>query len=438
MSRAAAAILIPCLCLAAVPALGQADRQVIYWPLVTNSTEYRRVSYPLEAGTMVVLADTEIVIEARLAPVSYWPISREYLADFSGEPETLQGSIEIVEDSGTLSTLKPEPYVLWYPGGTAEGASELVHGETAKAFYEGYVQKARSAAERLKEYQRVVAEQQRLVEAWIQMAAERGGQGMPPPPPELDLEAPETYPAFATEPREAFIVSLPAGSYDVRFRGKDGKIVPGSERTMVSFAPLDQGIGYVLRPENRWTQPVVSFAPEEIIYTTGETDLFFQPVPVVEYPAQLFTRLFRPQSVEAADPSLTLWVPGKEMVGGDQDAALAARQGDSRGQVLPRTAYRVNQLAGSARGYTIEEFAPNSGASVPPDFTAMRLQPSRAVTQVSLVRGTEGNQVEASERRIKLVRPPAEPLLFLPALLPLALGLALRAVSGRRKQVVTG
>jgi hypothetical protein len=142
--------------------------------------------------------------------------------------------------------------------------------------------------------------------------------------------------------------------------------------------------------------------------------------------------------VEAADPSLTLWVPGKEEDGGDPGAALAVGQTDGRGEMLPRKPYRVKQITGSARGYSIDEFVPDSGASVQPDFTAMRLKPSRAVTQVSLVRGTEGNQVEASERRIKLVRPPAEPLLFLPALLPLALGLALRAGSGRRKQVVTG
>jgi hypothetical protein len=433
MSRAGVLTLVAWLCLTAAPALGQDGRQVVYWPLVTDGTEYRRVSYPLEAGPMVALAATEIVIEARMAPVSYWPISREYIADFSGAPEILQGSIEIVDDSGTIATLKPEPYVLWYPGGTAGGASEVVHGETASAFYEDYVRKARAAAERLKEYQRIVAEHQRVVEAWIQMAAERGGQGMPPPPPELNLEAPESYPAFATEPREAFIVSLPAGSYDVRFRGEDGEIVPSSARTLVSFGPLDQGIGYVLRPESRWTQPVVSFAPDEIIYTTGETDLFFQPVPVVEYTAQLYTRLFRPQSVEAADPSLTLWVPAKEGQGGERGAALAVGQDDGRGGILPRKAFRVNQIAGSARGFTIDEFVPDPGVSVQPDFTAMRLTPNETVTQVSLVRGAEGNQVEASKRRIEIVHPPAEPLLFLPALLPLALGLALRAGSGRRK-----
>lgn len=73
-------------------------------------------------------------------------------------------------------------------------------------------------------------------------------------------------------------------------------------------------IGYVIRPEDRWTRPITRFAPNETIYTytTGKTDLFFQAVPVVEYEASFFTRLFRPQSVEAVDPSLTVWVPRRQ------------------------------------------------------------------------------------------------------------------------------
>ena len=83
-----------------LPHSAQAEEQLVYWPLVTDGTEYRRVPYPVEAGSLVVLADTEIVIEARLAPVSYWPITREYLADLSGEPELLRGSVEIVDGVG--------------------------------------------------------------------------------------------------------------------------------------------------------------------------------------------------------------------------------------------------------------------------------------------------------------------------------------------------
>jgi hypothetical protein len=147
------------------------------------------------------------------------------------------------------------------------------------------------------------------------MAAERRGQNMPSPPPELDIEKPEPFHAFATEPRQAAVVSLPEGTYTVRVRGADGAIVPGSERELISFAPLDWAVGYVLRPENRWTRPVISFAPDEAIYTTGRTDLFFQPVRVVEYDARRYARLFRPQSVEVADPSLTVWTPRRGVHG---------------------------------------------------------------------------------------------------------------------------
>jgi hypothetical protein len=47
-----------------------ADDQLVYWPFLTDGTEYRRIPYPYEAGTLLVLADTEVVIDARQVPVS--------------------------------------------------------------------------------------------------------------------------------------------------------------------------------------------------------------------------------------------------------------------------------------------------------------------------------------------------------------------------------
>jgi hypothetical protein len=267
-------------------ALGAAaSEQLVYWPLITDGKEYRRVSYPQETGSLLVLADREVVIEARRAPVSYWPITREYLADLSKHPPPISGSVEIVDGSGAVTVAEPESFVVWHPLGVGAGPAELVHGERAVRFYEGYLQAARAAAEEEREYQRILGAHQAAVEAWIRMAAERRGQNMPAPPPELEIEKPEPFHAFATEPRQAAVVSLLEGTYTVRVRGPDGKIVPGSERELISFAPLGRAVGYVLRPEDRWTRPTMSFAPDEAIYTTGRTDLFFQTVPVVEYDA---------------------------------------------------------------------------------------------------------------------------------------------------------
>ncbi|MDH3669471.1 MAG: hypothetical protein OEN23_21350, partial [Paracoccaceae bacterium] len=196
--------------LAPVPA--RAKEQLVYWPLVTNGTEYRRISYPNQAGSLVVLADKEVVIEARYAPVSYWPITREYLADFSQKLRLANGNIEIVDESGKITVVAPEPYVLWYPAGVGAGPSVLARGTEALELYEDYVKDARSAAEAAQEYQRIVAERHAAAAAWMRMAAERP-KFLPPPPPELTLEEPERFQAFATEPREAAVISLPEGAY---------------------------------------------------------------------------------------------------------------------------------------------------------------------------------------------------------------------------------
>jgi hypothetical protein len=414
--------------LSATPAATRADDQLVYWPLVTDGTEYRRISYPREAGPILVLADTEVVIEAKSATVSYWPITREYLADFSKNPASAEGQVEIVDASGKVTIVEPTLYLLWHPDGVGLGPTELVHGEPTAAFYDDYVKTAREAAAAAKEYQRVVAEHQAILEAWLRIAAERP-PNLPKPPPALSIEEPEPYRAYASEPTAASVVVLPEGEYTIRIRDGGGTIVPGSERELVSFAPLARAIGYVLRPENRWTQPIVTFAPDETIYTTGETDLFFQSVPIVEYEAERFTRLFRPQSVEVVDSSLTIWTPESEDDRVAAGTALALSGGGAAGEVAPLTPYRVAQLPGVARGYAIEEFRPAAGVPLQPDFYAMRVGGDTAATEVGLLEGSD--PVPASERQIRIVTMPPEAILFLPAFLPLAVGIAVRF--GRRR-----
>jgi hypothetical protein len=408
------------------------EEQIVYWPLVTDGTEYRRVAYPEQAGTIVVLAGSEIIIEAKRARVGYWPITREYLADVSRGSPAVEGTLEIVDAAGAVTAVQPERYVMWHPQGVGAGPAELVRGDKAVELHESYVQKARAAVEREKEFQRVVAQHRAAMEAWLRMAGERR-ENLPPPPPELDLEPPERYHAYASEPTEAPVLSLPEGSYTVRLRGADGKIVPGSERELVSFGPSGEGIGYVLRPGDRWTQPVVSFAPDEAVYTTGRTDLFFQPVPVAEYPAQRFTRLFRPQSVEAGDPALSVWVPRTGAGTQATAAALAVSNGDEVVATVPRTSYRVAQAPGVARGYTIEEFKPQAGSSLAADFEAMRVGWDSGARTVSLVEQGAQGPVARSDREIRLVRVPSEALLFMPAFVPLLVGAAVRLAARRRR-----
>jgi hypothetical protein len=424
-------VVLATVCATTTPCFAEAQEQLVWWPLVTDGQEYRRVPYPQEAGSLLVLAGSDVVIEARFAPVSYWPITREYLADLSGQPRAVQGAIEIVDGSGQATVIEPEPYVLWHPLGVGAGPARLIHGEAAMTFYDGYLEDARAAAASEREYQRLVGLHQAAVEAWLRLAAERRGQNMPAPPPELEIEQPEPFHAFASQPRNGAVLSLPEGAYTLRIRGPAGEIVPGSERELVSFGPLDRAIGYMLRPEDRWTQPVLSFAPDETIYTTGRTDLFFEPVPVVEYDARRYTRLFRPQSVEVADAAQTLWTADMAREDADNGVALGLWNGSTLVDTLPRTPYRVAQLARASRGYLIEPFAPESG-TLEPDFHAMQVPKEAEVTRVGLLAEGATDAPMRAGRQFRKVAPWPEALLFLPALLPLVVGVAIRVGSRRR------
>lgn len=406
------------------------DNALVYWPLVTDGSEYRRVAYPPEAGPLVVMADTEIVLDARRARVTYWPITREYLADVSSGSAVQTGTLEIAAEDGTITRVSPKPYVIWHPEGVGAGPTHLVHGEAATEVHNTFVREGRAAAEALREYQRLVAEHRAAVEAWLKIAATRPAV-LPPPPPEFTLAEPEPYRAFATEPEPGQVVSLPAGRYKVRQLGDDGRVIPGSERDLISFAALSQGVGYVVRPGDRWTQPVVSLAPNETIYTTGGTDLYVQPVRVAEYVAQDYARLFRPQTREIADPYLTLWVPAPQRTAQTQSARLKVWDGRERSATLDTSAFRVTQLPGRSLGYEIETFSPAEGSQLRPDFSAMKIGRDLAHTHIGLV---GDGALQATDRALLRISPAGTAWMFLPALLPIAIGVALRLWRRRPRQ----
>ena len=411
--------------------LAAQEREVVYRPLVTDGAEYRRVSYPEAARDIVVMAENPFVLQALEASVGYWPITREYVAETNEAEELDQLAFELVGPDGSVTEIEPEPYLIWHPDGVGAGPAELVHGDEVAMIYERYVQDARAAVEAQREYQQIVAEHQAAVEAWLRIAATRPEE-LPPPPPEMTTEPPTRYAAFATEPELGRILELPEGNYKVRLRAEDGTVVPGSERSLVSFAPLAEGTGYVIRPEDRWTQPAISFGPGDTIYTTGGSDIFVQPVPVAEFSAQHYTRLFRPQSVEASDPFLTLWVPRPEARSVDATMQeLLLRQNGEAVATLPAQEFRVRQIPGRSRGYTIEEFAPVEGSQLAADFSAMRIPAQASATSMELI---AGEPVPSSRRTIREVSPPSAGWLFLPALGPLLIGVALHRVMNLRRR----
>jgi hypothetical protein len=422
-----------CAVMASVPA--RANEQFVYWPFVTDGAEYRRVAYPKEAGDLVALAGSEIVIEARKAGVSYWPITREFVTEI-GQGTPVIGALEVIRADEAIP-VRDETYTVWYPQGIGAGPVQLVKGAAADRLYSEYVSAARSSALKEQEYQRIVAEHQAAAEAWLKMAATRQRSEMPPPPPELNIEEPAPFQAYASEPRKAAIVNLPEGSYRLRMRDQAGNVIAGSERALKVIAPLAQSVGYVIRPEDRWTLPMVSFSPRDALYTTSRTDLFLQPVPVAEYASRDFTRLFEPQSVDAADAEATLWFPQKGADKTSVGQSLRIWQGSQQKGSIPKASYRVNQFTGTQRGYTIDEFSAGPDG-VQPDFVAVRLESDANIDRIDFARAEAGTG--GGRAIVKVNTPPlwAIPLAaFIPLLFGIGKKLQLRKAQATRTRGVT-
>lgn len=399
-------------------------REFVYDPLVTNGFEYRRVRYPEEVPEIFALADEPLVVDARISLVSFWPITKEYLADFAKLDEAVDGALEVVGPGGT-TVHEPGLFTLWYPEGPYQPGLEVVVGDEAQQVYDAFVEDAVAYLEADREYQRRLVEWQAELEEYMGMVVE-GVEPLPEPPGEFTEEPPEVYRSYATEPERAPVVTLPEGSYRIRWRGPDGEIVPGSERRLTVFSRTDAAIGYTVIPEDRWTQPEISFDPAETVYLAEDQKIFLAAFEVSSYNFYRYARLFEPQTIEAIDRDETIWIPELEELIADYSVTV---WDDGRSAAdLDVLGYRVRQDPGATRGYTIEPF--ESDGVLEPDFSAVRIPTTVPMSEVSLT-GPGGAEVSGS--RHSLERVPVVPAwaLYAPAVVFLLVAGAIWQRRGR-------
>lgn len=403
---ACAAVLAGC---SAAGAPDARQEQLVVWPLVGDGATYRRVVYPAQAGTVRVLANTPVVIEARISEVYYWPITREYRADLVARNEPVEGDVRITDASGASRIVLNRPYVVWYPNGVASGSAQLLVDEAALETYARYVSDARAHAESQREYDLLVAEHNAAVSEWLRQAAE-GVEPLPPPPPELTATPPEPYRGYASEPAEAAVVGLPRGEYLVELIDTSGQPITGGTRRLVAIAPRREGVGYAVVPGSRWTQPLTALDPADTIYVSGDTDIYLEPLTVAEYNAAHFVRLLDPQSLEAPDQDRYFWAPRSEV-----PTARLRVERDGQVETIERAGYRVIQVPGQERGYTIVPMA--AGDPAPPDLRAIHLPADRL--DGATIELLDQAERDGSTREIRRVNRVPELAVYAPVLLPL-------------------
>ena len=372
------------------------------------------------SDAIYLLADEVSIISPRQTEISFWPITNEYRANWHSRNDPVPGTLEVLRNGGIVAERTATDYTIHFTQQEGETSAELFLGQAALDAEASF--RARQQA-----FQEAAVAYQRAEREWLNAAAEANSRqeagesvSLPPAP-----ERPDPIGVFSNGLNTGIPIDLEAGEYQIRLRGPNGTIVPGSERALTVFGARRTSVGYTVVPETRWTTPLESPAASDVIFGEAGGALYLEPHMAREYPARAWALLQNPQRLGGTVGGWE-WVNGERLTGAKLEVLVGGRMIEQR----ELTPYQVKQLPGSQLGYEVLEYVADAeGAPPAPDFEAypIHLDAVREQYQVRLI-SEQGQVMPGSERQVSVAEDiPLTRLLLLP-LAPLAVG----AVVNRR------
>ena len=389
------------------------DRQFVYGAKAFSGQDYEAKLYPPTVDTLYLLADVTNIVSPRYTHVYYWPTTKAYKADWDRLNEMVDGALEILQGGRLLHTLSQTKYVIQYPEGPDTGKVYLYTGQEADAQYQEFDRQKRVHREAVSAYREAtISYRQQVTE---DVAKGSLSKELSPPP-----EEPAPFRFLSTGVHDGFPVNLTAGTYTMRLRGKDGQIVPGSQKTLIAFSPRREGIGYIILPQDKWTIPEYSNEPGQVMYTRSDSVIYLQPFAEKEYNDLFYARLDAPQSA-AGRRERWIW----RQLQPQSEGYIELLRGGQVVERVDRKTYVVQQSPGETLGYEILE-VDEAQSSRPADFAGYKIQmgPNQPSFSIRLV-DANGNVMPGSEREIRLLGQEYPMAHFLLPLLPLLVGLSL-------------
>jgi hypothetical protein len=380
------------------------EEQMVYGLQLFNGKGYAGSFCSKSEDTIYIITGSENVLSPKMTLVYYWPITRKLQAGFKTLNEKVEGTLEILQNGKVIRNLKRRTYTFYFAKGWYAETSEIILNDKAKEKYGEYTQAMDRYYKLTKQYHDKQRDYQKQMEEFFAKIKERQKSGMTPeqygPIPVPKEPAPPAPPKFhVQEPREEYIVNLPAGRYEIRLHASDGTIFEGSEKKVVSFTYRRSGkIGYEIIPAKRWTMPETSSDPAEIIYLEGKNTLYFRPYIQTEYNHLYYSKLLDPQNEGHSE--LWRWINIKQI---EKGALHLIKNGKvvSRIQEEP---YSVHQVPGQELGYTIagydKEKLPGRGPSLV--GYKVEFEPGKGGQQIQLV-DASGKVFPGSLRELRAV-----------------------------------
>lgn len=406
--------------LTALPCAGIEPEKVegiVYRLQSYTGTEHKILYSPPQIEEIYLLAGTDNIFDPSYTLVYYWPLTREYFASWERLDVSVEGKLEILKNGEIFLTLPREQVVLFYPEGVGRGNSIVLKEEQAITKQKEYEALANKFEEE------VAAFGQKMVQYRKDLRAFMGGN--PRNSPEIALPKPPVEPIppvlHVSEFMTGFIVNLPVGRYLARIRADDGTLVEGSERILVLFQPLqEEGIGYEMMPEERWTVRVSADDPEGEIYCEPGKALFLIPFRTIAYDESSYIRLINPQGL--GREGVLKWIH-KDRI--ESMSLLLLSHGKPVRRVDWKK-YYVKQAPGAELGYKIIEYDKEAASGDSPTFSGFFLSFEQEDYgkryEIVLENLVTGERISGSKRELRIVEKTGILSLWVISFLPSILG----------------
>ena len=399
------------------------DLSFVYGTNHFNGATYSSAMVPPSIHNMYLLANETSMVAARFTEIYYWQITNEYKANWDKANINVDGTLEILQKDKVIQNVQRTYYVIQYDYFDKLGTIKLYLGQEAIDARKHFEDEQAQYRDDLYNYYKELNTYQQEFQKALQKLqnGEIDESQMPQPPEPL-----EDLSLFSTDLLQGFPVNLPQGEYTIRLRLPDGTIQPDSEKHLVVFASLQDGIGYNIAAEERWNKPEQSNDTSEVIYSIKNETLYVQPVQQKQYNQLYYERMNNPQN-KTASQERTVWVPFKEMKTYTLQITC-----EGAPQRIPIEDYFVQQRSGAKLGYDIVPFDPQNMDK--PTFTAFKVTvPDNDSVCYWVSVDSQGTEVPKSQRELRVLNTQNSQMVYLISIFPIILGFIVSFL--RRKQV---
>lgn len=413
--------------------------ETIYTMAAFSGNDYALTFARENAPAIYIHSDADNFLSLKKNFVYYWPLTEQWIIDDSILDFTFDGSIEIIDNKGKITTLNPVTYTFFNSRGTYENNWHVLTGESAQNEWNKYVKIVLDYQEAVSSYNKAVGRYNTQTTELFNQIIDLRTQGQPYESLLKELEElsepvepvpPSEYTVPPSKLQKGYMINIPEGEYIIRFVTDDGKIVQGSEKSLVSVAPRrTDSIGYEIFPEIQWTQPTYSSEPSSVLYLDGTSDIYLRPFYQNEYISLEYNKLIDNQ--DSGTPNLYSWKKIQQV----PESRITVIS-DSKQEQVSLDQYIVEQSATTALGYTIVPYDPDGkhkGKNPSMEALYIPLDPVLKELRISITDLNDPLETASSVRIIKIINSiQHESIAVFIMVLPLLIGLIIFLVRKKK------